>query len=149
MYEYKTVGGPERGRKARGCRTASDRAAVAMQEIIAAEAALGWEYLRTDLVPIEDGGLFARRRQIHCAVLVFRRPLHSARPARAPVPQEAGAEGRREPMLLGRAEPAAPGLPVAERPVETPVAARPVQASPVAPLLGSALGRRVDEPRGE
>jgi len=53
-YEYKCVGGPERGKKAKSAKTRSDRVAVAMEEIIADEATDGWEYLRTDLVPVEE-----------------------------------------------------------------------------------------------
>ncbi len=73
-FEYKAVGGPERGKRRKGCKTAADRVAAAMQDIIRSEAADGWEYLRTDLVPIEErNGIFARKQVMHCAVLVFRR----------------------------------------------------------------------------
>ncbi|GMG83299.1 hypothetical protein LNKW23_25120 [Paralimibaculum aggregatum] len=79
-YEYKAVGGPDRGKNRRGCKTTADRVAVAMQEIIRRESAEGWEYLRTDLVPIEErSSLLSPKRVVHCAVLVFRRPR--SRPA--------------------------------------------------------------------
>lgn len=76
MYEYKCVGAPEKGKRGKRVRTRSDRVATAMQEIIADEAVDGWEYLRTDLVPVEEkSGIFSRVQEVHRAVLVFRRML--------------------------------------------------------------------------
>jgi hypothetical protein len=81
-FEYKCVGGPERPMRQRGT-SRSERVALAMQEIIGAEAVDGWEYLRTDLVPVEEkAGLFSRRHDVHRAVLVFRRERTAARPER-------------------------------------------------------------------
>ncbi|MEO1494513.1 MAG: DUF4177 domain-containing protein [Pseudomonadota bacterium] len=72
--EYKCVGAPERPKRKRGLKTRSDRVAGAMQDIIEAEAVDGWEYLRTDLVPVEEkAGLFGRPREVHRAVMVFHR----------------------------------------------------------------------------
>ena len=79
-YEYKTVGAPETGKRRKGARTASDRAAVAFEEILKAEAVDGWEYLRTDILPLyERRGWFAVRHETHRAVMVFRRPLKAVR----------------------------------------------------------------------
>lgn len=78
-YEYKCVGAPEEPRRQRGVRAWSDRVALAMQEVIAAEAVDGWEYLRTDILPVEEkDGLFSRVRRIKRAVLIFRRELGDA-----------------------------------------------------------------------
>ncbi|MEM8698409.1 MAG: hypothetical protein AAGF44_04525 [Pseudomonadota bacterium] len=75
-YEYKAVGGPERGRRRRGAKTRSDRVAVALEEIIAREAIDGWQYLRTDLIPVEERrGWLGRVQEIHRSVMVFRREL--------------------------------------------------------------------------
>ena len=74
-FEYKTVGAPERGKRQRGLRTGSDRVAAAFEEILRAEAVDGWEYLRTDLLPVtERAGWFSRAHEVHRAVMVFRRP---------------------------------------------------------------------------
>lgn len=82
-FEYKCVGGPERPRRLRGTHSRSDRVAVAMQEIIGAEAVDGWEYLRTDLVPVEEkAGIFSRPQEVHRAVLIFRREVGAVHPAR-------------------------------------------------------------------
>ena len=83
-YEYKCVGAPERPKRSRGAKTGSDRLAVAMEEIIHDEAVDGWEYMRTDLVPvIEKSSLLGRAQEVHRAVLVFRREIGARRGARA------------------------------------------------------------------
>lgn len=75
-YEYKCVGAPEKPRKSRRAKTGSQRLAVSMEELIQEEAVNGWEYMRTDLVPvIEKAGLFSRAQEVHRAVLVFRREI--------------------------------------------------------------------------
>jgi len=74
-YEYKCVGAPERAKRVRGARTRTERVASAMEELINDEAVGGWEYLRTDLVPIEEKpNFFSRPQEVHRAVLIFRRP---------------------------------------------------------------------------
>lgn len=76
-FEYKCIGAPERPKRQRGVRGRSERVALAMQEIIAVEAVDGWEYMRTDLVPVEEkASLFSRTREVHRAVLIFRRELN-------------------------------------------------------------------------
>src|SRR5690625_1018622 len=83
-YEYKCVGAPEEPRRQRGVRAWSDRAALAMQEVITAEAVDGWEYLRTDLLPVEEkDGFFSRARRTQRAVLIFRREIGEAPRGRA------------------------------------------------------------------
>ncbi len=75
-FEYKTVGAPERAKRRRGLRSQSDRVAAAFEEILQSEAVDGWEYQRTDLLPvIERAGWFRRGHEVHRAVMVFRRPL--------------------------------------------------------------------------
>jgi len=86
--EYKCVGAPERPKRKRGAKSRSDRVAVAMQEIIDAEAVDGWEYLRTDLVPVEEkSGLFGRTQEVHRAILVFHRGHAKAQPVVMPTPR--------------------------------------------------------------
>lgn len=84
-FEYKTVGAPEKGKRKRGARTASDRAAAAFEEILQAEAADGWEYLRTDILPLtERRSWLGGTHEAHRAVMVFRRPLAQGEPTRPP-----------------------------------------------------------------
>lgn len=134
-YEYKTVGGPERGTRKRGCKTASDRVAAAMQDLIQHEAMEGWEYLRTDLLPVEERqGLFGRRQTMHCSVLVFRRPvpgrLAAEREIHAPAPQVS-------PLRPDAAEPAGRAEPVLRL---APMVGRMPSSVPV---LGQDLGQTV------
>ena len=90
-FEYKTVGAPEKARRKRGSGSRSDRVAAAVAEIIQTEAVDGWEYQRTDLLPVsESAGWFRRGQVVHRAVMVFRRPLGRVRPidtAAAPEPE--------------------------------------------------------------
>lgn len=123
-YEYKTVAAPRRARKARGVKGPEALLAHAMSEIIAAEAAQGWEYLRADSLPVEEGGgMFSRAATVWRAVLVFRRPAAKraeaappAQPApefefRSPAPQ-------REPFMnVATATPASPGYQAPPPPV--------------------------------
>ena len=106
-YEYKTVGAPERPRRVRGARSGSERFAAAFEEILVEEAVDGWEYFRTDTVPVtERAGWFSPSRTVNRAVLVFRRPLEAVwrRPsadeaAKPAEPVAAPAPPRREPAL--------------------------------------------------
>lgn len=73
-YEYKCVAAPEKVKRRRGAKSRTDRVALAMQDVLMEEARNGWEYMRTDLVPIEErSGLFGRAQEVHRAVMVFRR----------------------------------------------------------------------------
>jgi hypothetical protein len=77
--EYKCVPVPRRPKKARGQKTPADVMAGAMEAIINAEAAQGWEYQRTDLVPMEvRHGLFGAVQESHQAVMIFRRQHNRA-----------------------------------------------------------------------
>ncbi|MEO0624001.1 MAG: hypothetical protein AAFU49_06120 [Pseudomonadota bacterium] len=128
-FEYKTVGGPERGRKRKGCKTAADRVAAAMEELIQAEAAEGWEYLRTDLVPVEErSGLFARRQTMHCAVLVFRRPRGAVSDRKALSRKAAAIFNGEAPARRSAA--AEPRLAPASAPTPAPMMAPPPQHTP-------------------
>ncbi|MEM9148259.1 MAG: hypothetical protein AAGC57_18995 [Pseudomonadota bacterium] len=148
-FDYKTVAGPERAKKRKGCRTPSERVAGAMEDLIRAEAAEGWEYLRTDLVPVEErAGLFSRRQSIHCAVLIFRRPRGSTSD-RAALSRKAqaifgGDPGNRrtamaEPRLGSAPTLAAPTGAIASTPMssETVVAAAPTPEQLQAAVLAA------------
>lgn len=96
-FEYKVVGAPEKGRRRRGARTRSDRVAAAFEDVLREEVVDGWEYLRTDLVPVEEKpGLLRRREEVHRAVMVFRRPLR----ADAPRPRRRSGADEDELVLL-------------------------------------------------
>ena len=100
-FEYKVVGAPEKPRRRRGARTRSDRVAVAFEQILDVEATDGWEYLRTDLVPVEEGGFLSRRKEVHRAVMVFRRALRrEVRPEPVPSAPARRREDKDELVLM-------------------------------------------------
>lgn len=102
-FEYKVIGAPEKTRRRRGAKTGSERLAVAFEEVLQAEAVDGWEYVRTDVVPVtERAGWFSHSREVSRAVMVFRRPLEAV--WRRPGPDERArqtesAAPRREPAM--------------------------------------------------
>lgn len=75
---YRCVAAPRRVRKGwKG--SAADAFAAAFEAVLAEQAAAGWEYLRTDLAPMEaKAGLFGRPVETQQAVMVFRRPAPGA-----------------------------------------------------------------------
>jgi hypothetical protein len=104
-FEYKTVGAPEKGKRRKGARSQSDRAAAAFEDILKAEATGGWEYLRTDILPLtERRGWLGGSHEVHRAVMVFRRPLDRAE-SFGPARRE---EGELQLRAVPRAEPEQP-----------------------------------------
>ena len=156
-YEYKCVGAPERPKRSRRAKTASDRVARAMEDIIREEAINGWEYLRTDLVPVSEKSSFLGRvQEVHRAVLVFRRDLEarreraserSRRESSSELINEAAARRSRPgtaveetPEPLALTDPVLPPQPIAAPPPKKePAAAAPAPRSePVAAKLAAA-----------
>lgn len=75
-YRYKCVAAPRRAKKTRDHKTPADALAAAFEAAIAREAAQGWEYLRTDLAPMEArAGWFGGLTETHQGVMVFRRAV--------------------------------------------------------------------------
>ncbi len=78
-YAYKCVAAPRRAKKGKGYRTPADALAAAFEAVLSDQAAEGWEYLRTDLAPMEARrGLFGGVVETHQAVMIFRRALGAA-----------------------------------------------------------------------
>lgn len=84
-YAYKCVAAPRRAKRAKGQKSPAEALAASFEAVMAEQAAAGWEYLRTDLAPMEARqGWFGRLAETHQAVMVFRRALGAgARPATA------------------------------------------------------------------
>ena len=75
-YAYKCVAAPRRARRAKGHKTANESFCATFETVLSEHAAAGWEYLRTDLVPVEmRKGLFGGLQEVHQGVMVFRRAL--------------------------------------------------------------------------
>jgi len=73
VYEYKVIPAPERGKKARGVKGATDKFAYALESAINGMAVSGWEYVRSETLPCEERRGLAGRRTIYRNLLVFRR----------------------------------------------------------------------------
>ncbi len=74
-YEYLTVPAPRKGEKAKGVKTPEARIAQAMQSLLNEKGAAGWEYLRADLIPMDErAGITSKVVNYH-TLLVFRRQL--------------------------------------------------------------------------
>lgn len=74
-FEYKVVPAPTRGKKAKGVKTAADRFAHALSEVMNELSAEGWEYLRTDTLPAEERHGLTGRTTVFQNMLVFRRSV--------------------------------------------------------------------------
>jgi len=80
MQEYKVVPAPERAPKVKGLKTTAQRFAHALAERINAEAAGGWDFLRTETLGCETRGALGSVRQVQVTMMVFARPLGQMRP---------------------------------------------------------------------
>ena len=93
MYEYRVVPAPRKGEKVKGARTTADRFAHALAQVMNAQAADGWEYLRADTLPVEERVGLTGRTTTFQHMLVFRRVRAVApaqdmtAPAAAPQPR--------------------------------------------------------------
>ncbi|MCB1362306.1 MAG: DUF4177 domain-containing protein [Rhodobacter sp.] len=80
MYEYKVVPAPLRAAKAKGLKTVAERFAHALAERINAEAAGGWQFVRTETLPCEERKRFGGARTSTQVVMIFARELGQPRP---------------------------------------------------------------------
>lgn len=93
-HEYKVVPAPKKGEKARGLKSGEDRFAFALTKAMNDMAAEGWEYLRTDTMPVEERtGLTGRVSTSFQSVMVYRRALDGRKASviAAPAPEPVAA----------------------------------------------------------
>ncbi len=77
-YEYKVLPAPRRAKRARGVKGEPARFAHAITELMNVEAAEGWEYVKSETLPMEaKTGVFKGRAETFQTLLVFRRTLES------------------------------------------------------------------------
>ncbi|RRH77372.1 DUF4177 domain-containing protein [Falsigemmobacter faecalis] len=143
-HEYKVVPAPRKGDKARGLKSAEDRFAYALTRVMNEMALDGWEYLRTDTLPVEERtGLTGRVSTSFQSLLVFRRALKSAADAGPAALRAVMADPVAPPPLPAVAPAPVPPATAPAVPPPAPVAAPSPRlntqsdAGP-APLLGSA-----------
>ncbi len=101
-YEYKVLPTPRRAKRAKGVKGEPARFAHALTEMMNVEAAEGWEYFKSETLPMEaKSGMFKGVTETFQCVLVFRRALmasdESVRTVEAPVAAEPS--GRIEPIV--------------------------------------------------
>ncbi|WP_417249835.1 DUF4177 domain-containing protein [Celeribacter sp.] len=74
-YEYLSVPAPKKGEKAKGVKGADGRMAQALMSLLNSYGADGWEYLRSDTLPLEQRSGLTSKTMSYYTVLVFRREL--------------------------------------------------------------------------
>jgi hypothetical protein len=75
QYEYHVLPAPGRAEKVRGAKTPAERFAGTLTQIMNAMAAEGWEYVRADSLPCEEGKMFRGKTVSQYNLLVFRREI--------------------------------------------------------------------------
>ncbi len=85
VFEYKVVPAPTRGLKAKGVKGTPARFANALETVMNELGADGWEYQRTDTLPVEERQGLTGRTSSFQNMLVFRRTVVEAAAAMEPV----------------------------------------------------------------
>lgn len=77
-FEYKVIPAPKKGLKARGVKGGEARFAHALETVMNELGAEGWEYQRTDTLPVEERQGLTGKTTSFQNMLVFRRPTTTA-----------------------------------------------------------------------
>ena len=77
-FEYRVMPAPMRGLKARGVKGTPARFANALQTVMNDLGVEGWEYERTDTLPVEERQGLTGKTTTFQNMLVFRRTLDAA-----------------------------------------------------------------------
>jgi len=91
QFEYKVIPTPRRPRRAKGVKGEPARFANALTEAINEIAVGGWEFYKTETLPMDaKPGIFSKRIETFQSVMVFRRtipvtPVEEVGPVIAPV----------------------------------------------------------------
>ena len=111
-YDYRAIPAPTKGEKIQGMKAPEARFAQTIETLLNAQAAEGWEYMRSDVLPSDERAGLTSTQTIHRALLIFRRAkatphdaadevIHAAQTA-----AEAAAQPqRREPSLVSSTPP--------------------------------------------
>ncbi|MEM9198894.1 MAG: DUF4177 domain-containing protein [Pseudomonadota bacterium] len=84
QFEYKVVAAPRRAKRVRGVKAAQDRFAATIADTINEVAADGWEFYRSETLPVDERqGMLKGRVEVLQSLLVFRRLTKAARDAAA------------------------------------------------------------------
>lgn len=159
QYEYKVIPAPTKGQKTQGIKAPEARFANTIEGLLNAQAAEGWEYLRTDILPSDERTGLTGMQTVYRTLLVFRRArgasqdaagevISSAQSVAEAVSPDGAPARRREPSLApvqpSRGDPAPvpdtptpdtpkPDTPEPETPAPKPDAPEPDAPEPDAP----------------
>ncbi|MEL6233514.1 MAG: DUF4177 domain-containing protein [Pseudomonadota bacterium] len=106
QFEYKVVAAPRRAKRVRGVKAPQDRFATTIADTINEAAADGWEFYRSETLPVDERqGMLKGRVEVLQSLLVFRRLTKAGRdaagsptqPDRATAPDQTVAEPAAEP----------------------------------------------------
>lgn len=85
FFEYRLVPAPRRAAKIKAARPGAERLARTVEQVINEQAAEGWHYLRSDVLPSEERqGLSTKRTTKYHTFLVFQRPIQDNQNGVAP-----------------------------------------------------------------
>ena len=142
-FEYKVVPAPMRGLKAKGVKGTQARFANALETLMNEYGAEGWEYQRTDTLPVEERQGLTGKTTTFQNMLVFRRALSAQ--IQEPVEVAALIEDQSdaiEPEVIVE-EPASEDIAAVEETVEDNVVEMP-QAEPAPAADASETGLSAD-----
>jgi len=146
MFEYKVVPAPTRGLKAKGVKSTSDRFANALETVMNDLGAQGWEYQRTDTLPVEERKGLTGKSKSFQNMLVFRRDI-AAKLAKQPAAAQRQPIAATAKVATGGSRATEPKFTAAEKTAPRPQATKaapqerptPTLATPVAnPSAGNA-----------
>lgn len=130
-YEYKVIPSPRKPLRGKGLKTVADRFANTLTQEMNAQAASGWEFVRSETLPMDEKpGMFKKPVETYQSVIVFRRELEDQSDA-VPLPATAILASRemvakpdseKEPVVADRND-ETPAIPV-----EAAIAAVPANA---------------------
>lgn len=73
QFEYKVIPAPAKSRKTKGANTAEARFAATLNESLNEQGADGWEFLRSETLPVEERQGLTGTKTVFRTMLVFRR----------------------------------------------------------------------------
>lgn len=134
-YEYKAVAAPTRARRFKGVKGTSAQFAMVLSELMNDMASDGWEYLRSDSLPVDEkAGLLKARVETYHTMLIFRRAKPGAPEMAGYLEDHSGVQAA--PMVAEAVIPVKPATPV-EPVAPAPVAKEDDYAFPQDPPLTS------------
>ena len=77
-YEFKVIPAPRKGEKSRGVKTVEDRFALALTMAMNEMGREGWDYVRSDSLPVDERVGFTGTKTTYQNMLVFRREITEA-----------------------------------------------------------------------